>query len=103
MKTYWVYILANKHNNVVYVGMTNDLRRRVLEHKTGKYSTAFTRRYNITKLVWHEQRTGLQETLLHEKRLKRWRRPWKDALITTMNPDWKDLSDGWYDARDLNP
>jgi putative endonuclease len=100
---YWVYILANKHNNVVYVGMTNDLQRRVLEHKTGNYSTAFTRRYNITKLVWYEQRIDLQDTLLHEKRLKRWRRPWKDALIAKMNPEWKDLSEGWYDPRDLSP
>lgn len=102
MKQYWVYILANKYNNVVYVGMTNDLKRRVLEHKTGKYSTAFTRRYNITKLVWYEQRADLQDALLHEKRVKRWRRPWKDEMITKLNPEWKDLSDGWYDPRDLS-
>lgn len=103
MGPYWVYILANKYNNVVYVGMTNDLPRRVLEHKTGKYSTAFTLRYNITKLVWHEERNDLQDTLLHEKRMKRWRRPWKDAMIAKMNPEWKDLSEGWYDPRDLTP
>ena len=94
MKFYWVYFMANAHNTVLYVGVTNDLARRVQEHKTHRDPHSFTARYNVEKLVWHEAHQSITEAIAREKQLKNWKRAWKEALITEMNPEWKDLGHG---------
>ena len=103
MKRYWVYILTNKRHSVRYVGMTTDLGTRVLQHKLGHDEKAFTRKYKCNKLVWYQEQNDPEQAALQERRVKRWRREWKDELINAMNPEWKDLSEGWYDERDLEP
>ena len=93
MKHYYVYILSNK-SRTLYVGVTNDLARRVDEHKQGIGST-FTYWYRITRLVYFEEGTNVEEAILREKEIKGWRRDRKVALIESQNPDWIDLRDGW--------
>lgn len=87
---YWVYILANRYNTVLYVGMTNELDRRIREHREGTASR-FTRRYNVQKLVYVEAFTEVGDAIAREKQLKSWRRSWKEALIQEQNPSFKDL------------
>ena len=89
---YTVYILANGSNRALYVGLTVNLSRRVEQHKTGRGSE-HTARYGITRLVWSETFDDLEEARLHERRLKRWRRAWKDALVSKHNPRWDDLAE----------
>ena len=89
-RTYYVYILANAWNTVFYIGMTNDLARRMQEHKE-RLADGFTDRYNVVKLVYVETHTDVHEAIVREKRLKRWRRAWKEALIREGNPDFADL------------
>ena len=88
--TYWVYILANRRNGTLYTGATNDLARRVWQHRTGE-GAAFTRTYGVTKLVHAEAFDDIGLAIAAEKRLKKWRRAWKLALIERGNPDWRDL------------
>ena len=95
MKQYYVYILSSK-TRVIYTGVTNDLARRVYQHKN-KLIEGFTSRYNITKLVYFEQTGDVREAIAREKYLKNWHRSRKLALIKSMNPDWKDLSLSWYE------
>jgi putative endonuclease len=97
----WVYMMTNQHHNVLYVGVTSDIEQRVLQHKKHLYPDAFTAKYRCHKLVWFQEFGDIVEAIAQEKRLKRWRRAWKDELIGKLNPEWKDLSDGWYDPRDL--
>jgi len=87
---YWVYILASQRNGTLYVGVTNDLSRRVYEHKLAAVP-GFTAKYGVKTLVWFEFQDSIAEAIAREKRLKRWRRDWKLALIEAMNPDWNDL------------
>ena len=87
---YYVYILASRRNGTLYVGVTNDLSRRVFEHKS-KLVAGFTRKYDVTLLVWYETYADINEAIAREKSLKRWRRIWKLKLIEDMNPDWNDL------------
>lgn len=87
---YYVYILASRRDGVLYVGVTNDLSRRVWEHKQG-IASAFTRKYQVHRLVWRECFTDIREAIDCEKRLKKWRRGWKINLIEKDNPDWQDL------------
>jgi putative endonuclease len=94
MKFYWVYMMANAHNTVLYVGMTNDLARRVTEHQQHVDPKSFTARYNVEKLVWHEAHDSALAAIAREKQVKNWKRAWKDQLIDTMNPERKDLSVG---------
>ncbi len=89
---YFVYILASQRNGTLYVGVTNDLVRRVHEHRE-KFVEGFTARYQVSRLVWFDQTDSVEEAVAHEKRLKRWRREWKLALIEKNNPDWLDLYD----------
>lgn len=91
MKTYYVYILASKRNGTLYRGVTNDLVRRVYEHKSGLIK-GFTKRYSVNKLVYFESTNEVNAAILREKRLKKWKRQWKIELIEKSNPDWKDLS-----------
>ena len=89
--SYYVYILASATNYSVYIGVTNDLIRRVYEHRHEADPNSFTAQYQIHKLVYFEQTTDVRAALEREKQLKGWRRSKKNALIETMNPRWKDL------------
>ena len=90
MKSYWVYIVASR-SGVIYVGMTNDLVRRVAEHKA-RPLPGFTEKYNCDRLVWYEEFHDVNQAIATEKRLKGWRRRKKEALIAEKNPSWADLS-----------
>jgi putative endonuclease len=95
-RAFYVYIITNKGNNVLYTGVTNDLERRVFEHKN-KLMAGFTSKYNITKLVYYEQFEDSRNAIEKEKQLKAGSREKKIELIEKMNKDWSDLSDGWYE------
>ncbi len=95
-REYWVYILANIHRTL-YIGVTNDLQRRVFEHKNDVVP-GFTPKYGIDQLVYFESTNEIHEALAREKQLKGWLRKKKLALIEGMNPRWEDLSAGWFDA-----
>lgn len=97
MNTYFVYILTNKNNTVLYTGFTDDIGRRVDEHKQKVVSKSFTSRYNCDKLVYFESFESTQEAILREKQLKRYKRKWKENLINEENSEWKDLAKEWYD------
>ena len=88
---YFVYILSNKYNNVMYIGVTNDLERRMYEHKN-KLVDGFSKKYNLTKLVYYEIAQDVESAIAREKQLKNWHREWKVNLIKQTNPEWKDLS-----------
>ncbi len=90
MKTYYVYILASGRRGTLYVGVTNDLVRRVYEHKTGA-ADSFTKCYGIKDLVWFEATPDVEEAIRSEKRIKRWRRSYKINVIEEHNPEWRDL------------
>lgn len=91
MRDYYVYIMTNFTNTVLYVGMTNDLDRRVAEHKSGQRE-GFTKRYNINKHVYWESSTNVKDAIAREKQIKGWTRKKKKELVETMNPSWNDLS-----------
>ncbi|HPS59554.1 MAG TPA: GIY-YIG nuclease family protein [Spirochaetota bacterium] len=92
---YFVYLMTNKTNKVVYTGVTNDLQRRLYEHKN-KLIEGFTQKYNVNKLVYYEETSDIKIAILREKEIKKWRREKKDNLINTLNPEWNDLSNDWY-------
>ena len=85
-----VYILASKRNGTLYVGVTNDVVRRISEHKTGT-AEGFTKKYNVKMLVYAEFHATMPEAILREKQMKKWTRAWKLALIEDGNPQWRDL------------
>ena len=87
-----VYILANRRNGTLYIGVTSDLSRRAWEHRSGAVE-GFTRRYAVKMLVYAEFHDTMPEAILSEKRLKKWRRAWKLELIERHNPQWRDLYD----------
>jgi len=89
---YYVYMLTNKNNRVLYIGITNDLPRRIYEHKN-KLINGFTKRYNLNKLIYYETTEDIFSALEREKQLKNWHREWKLNLINNFNPRWVDLSD----------
>ena len=89
---YSVYLLARKRDGTLYLGVTNDLGRRVHEHKT-KAAIGFSAHHGIDRLVWYEHYERVDEAITREKTLKKWRRTWKTHLIEAMNPDWRDLYD----------
>ena len=93
-KRYSVYILASQRNGTLYVGVTNDLSRRVWQHREGTAS-AFTKKYSVTMLVWYEHFHQIVDAIACEKKLKRWRRAWKLARIEAFNPEWRDLYETW--------
>ena len=90
-KICYVYIMSNR-TRVLYTGITNDLGRRVAEHKSRKFP-GFTRKYNITRLVWFEEFDSINEAIECEKRIKGWRREKNKVMIEEMNPEWKDLAE----------
>ncbi len=96
MPSFYVYLLTNQNNKVMYVGVTNNLVRRVYEHKT-KQIQGFTEKYNVNKLVYFEETSDVRAAITREKEIKKWRREKKNSLVVTVNPDWKDLSEGWFE------
>lgn len=92
MKNYCIYILGNWTGDVLYIGMTNNLERRIYEHKQ-KLVSGFTKKYNVDKLLYHEVYETAQDAIKREKQIKGWRRDKKVWLIETLNPQWNDLSD----------
>jgi len=88
--TYFVYLLASGRNGTLYIGVTNDLVRRVWEHKA-KQVRGFTAKYGVDKLMWFEEHPDITEAIHREKQIKRWHRDWKIALFCDTNPDWHDL------------
>lgn len=92
---YYIYILASQKNGTLYIGVTNDIERRVLEHKE-KINEGFSSRYNINRLVYFESFQYINDAILREKRLKKWNRQWKINLIEEENKEWNDLSEDWY-------
>jgi putative endonuclease len=88
--SYWVYILASKPRGTLYVGVTNNLVRRVAEHRDGLVE-GFTKEYHVKMLVYFEEHEDVNEAIKREKQVKRWARAWKIELIREENPDWRDL------------
>lgn len=89
-KAYYVYILANTKNGILYIGVTGDLIRRIHEHKS-KITGGFTAKYNLNLLVYFETCENAETAITREKQLKSWKRDWKIKLIEKENPDWRDL------------
>jgi len=94
MKEYYTYMITNKSNRVLYTGVTNNLERRMAEHKS-KSVPGFSSRYNLTKLVYYEQTPNIDAALAREKSIKGWLRKKKNMLIESMNPEWHDLAKDW--------
>ena len=90
-RVYCVYILTNKSNTVLYTGVTNDIGRRIYEHKSMS-NKGFTSKYKVNKLVYYEYFNDINMAIEFEKRIKGWRRSKKNDLINSLNPEWKDLS-----------
>ena len=90
MKEYYVYIMTNTYNTTYYVGVTNDITRRVEEHKS-RGADSFTKKYNLTKLVYYETHDSIDIAINREKSLKKWKHKWKTDLIKSVNPEFKDL------------
>ena len=90
MKLYYIYILASNRNGTLYIGVTNDLIRRVYEHKNDIID-GFTKKYKVHMLVYYELANDIYSAIQREKRIKKWERKWKMELIEKMNPDWHDL------------
>ena len=90
MKSYYVYILASKRNGTLYIGVTNDLIKRVYEHKND-FIEGFTKKYQVHQLVYYETTSEIISALQREKQLKKWKRAWNIELIEKNNPQWKDL------------
>ncbi|WP_299578849.1 GIY-YIG nuclease family protein [uncultured Sunxiuqinia sp.] len=91
----FVYILSNKNRTTFYIGVTSDIKRRILEHKK-RIGSAFTKKYNLTDLMYYEKIEGMNECINREKQLKNWHRDWKINLIRENNPKMKDLSSDWF-------
>ncbi len=94
MKTGYVYIMSNKNRTTFYIGVTNNIQRRVEEHRSATGS-GFTKRYNCFHLMYFETIPGMMNAIKREKKLKTWHRQWKIDLIKTINPDLVDLAEGW--------
>jgi len=92
---YFVYILSNWDDSVLYIGVTGNLPRRLYEHRTGLVD-GFSKKYNVHKLVYYENTNDVYSAISREKQLKKWRREKKNQLIEKINPRWADLSEGWY-------
>jgi len=94
--SYYVYILSNKKNGTLYIGMTNNIERRIYEHKIGLVE-GFTKRYGLSKLVFCEFYKYVNDAIKREKQLKNWHRQWKINLIKEYNSNWDDLAKDWYE------
>ena len=94
MRSYYIYLLTNYNNKVLYTGVTNDLKRRVQEH-ADKLIDGFTKQYNIYKLVYFEETNDVKKAIAREKEIKGWSRAKKNELIESMNPEWNNLGSQW--------
>ena len=90
MKQAFVYIMANERNGTIYIGVTSDLLKRVLQHKQNLFK-GFTKKYLIHQLVYYEVSDSINSAIVREKQLKKWKRLWKLKLIESINPEWEDL------------
>ena len=90
MKQAFVYIMANERNGTIYIGVTSDLLKRVLQHKKNLFK-GFTKKYLIHQLVYYEVSDSINSAIVREKQLKKWKRLWKLKLIESVNPEWEDL------------
>ena len=95
MKLWYVYIMANKINGVIYIGVTDNIDERIKEHKLKVFPKSFTARYNCDKLIYFEEFENGEEASTRERQFKKWKREWKVKLIKEMNPSWSDLSINW--------
>ena len=93
---YYLYILTNKKNGTLYIGASNNLERRVFEHKN-KLVDGFTKNYGLDKLVYFETYQYINDAIKREKNMKKWERQWKISLIENDNPNWNDLSSDWFE------
>jgi putative endonuclease len=96
VRCYYIYILTNKVHTVLYTGVTNSLFRRIWQHKN-KVTLGFTSHYNLNRLIYFEEFRDINNAIAREKQIKGWGRAKKITLIAKENPQWKDLSEGWYD------
>lgn len=96
MKSFYVYIMTNKRNGTLYTGVTSDLSQRIWEHRN-KVGDGFTKKYDITQLVYYEVFENPEDAISREKALKRWKRSWKIKAIEKRNPEWRDLYDELID------
>ena len=94
-RQYFIYIMTNQNNTVLYTGVTNDLYRRAMEHKNGK-GGVFTKKYNVNKLVYYESGDNIQLAILREKQIKAGSRQRKLDLVNSINPEWKDLIEEYF-------
>ena len=95
MFRYWVYIVGNKGATTIYIGVTNNIKRRIAEHKAGDVA-GFTQRYKCDRLLYYEEQPNVKSAIAREKELKSWRRDRKEALIASLNPHRRDLAEDWY-------
>ena len=93
-KTYYIYLITNWNNKVLYTGVTNNLEKRVYQHNN-KLIKGFTEKYNVNKLVYFEQTTDINSAIVREKEIKKWRREKKNKLVESKNKSWDDLSEQW--------
>jgi putative endonuclease len=93
--------MTNNRSTVLYVGVTNNVENRVFDHKVKRNKRSFTARFNCDKLVYYEEFGQIKDAIHREKQLKKYHRKWKEELIEIKNPDWKDLSEGWYDPKEF--
>ena len=96
MKSYFVYIITNYKKTTLYIGVTNDLIRRMYEHGNGLVR-GFSKKYQLKYLVYFEETGDVMSAIHREKQLKKWNRAWKEELINEFNPEWKDLSEEWLE------
>ena len=94
LRTYYVYVLTNFNNTALYIGVTNNLARRLFEYKSGS-DQSFTAKYKLTKLVYYEKLDTAEQAIAREKQLKNWHRAWKIDLIEKYNPEWNDIAAAW--------
>lgn len=95
MKYWYVYIMNNKPNGVIYIGVTDSIEERVKEHKMKVYPKSFTAKYNCDKLIYLEEFENGEEAVIREQQFKKWKRDWKIKLIEEINPSWIDISMNW--------
>jgi len=94
MKSYWVYIITNKKQGTLYIGVTSNLVQRIFQHKN-KVFEGFSKKYDLTQLVYFEESNEINLAISREKQIKKWNRGWKIELIEKNNPDWQDLFTGF--------
>lgn len=100
MKQGYVYIMSNKNRTTLYIGVTNSISKRVLDHKCG-YGSQFTKRYNLHDLIYFEPILGMRNAINREKQLKKWHKEWKWNLIKAENPMMVDLALDWYTNKEI--